>query len=125
MTLRRNFESKKPKILGALLNAVINVLKNSDYNPDIDMRMLDAVKFILIAAHESNDSTFSEDKLKSVLIEKKKQKELSDVFTAPLAKVIFTMVREYVDAHGNSNEPSTVWNGSTTNLFKDSLLKSK
>lgn len=123
--LNREFEAEKPKLLGAILDALVNALGNGDYEPEIDTRLLDAGKFIMrAAAHNNSHLPFSAEKFKEVLTESKKQEEISYALDNPIACAIYYMAQEAKDKSDTKGD-IPVWEGTTSKLLLAVKSKAK
>lgn len=109
------FEQKRPKILGALLDAVSAALKNTDYNKDIDARMLDTCRFIIKAA-DTGSLPFSDDDFIATIMKKRDEANSFEISSEPLANIIYAMVEEKLKTEDNAAEIE-VYSGTTRDLF--------
>ena len=109
------FEQKRPKILGALLDAVSAALKNTDYNKDIDARMLDTCRFIIKAA-DTGSLPFSDDDFIATIMKKRDEANSCEISSEPLANIIYAMVEEKLKTEDNAAEIE-VYSGTTRELF--------
>ena len=114
--IRASFEEKRPKILGAFLDAISAALKNIDYNKDIDTRMLDTCHFIIKAAN-SGLLPFSDDDFIATIVKKRDETNLYDISSDPLANIIYAIVEEKLKTENNAEAEIKVYQGPTRELF--------
>ena len=117
--IRASFDEKRPKILGAFLDAVSAALKNSEYNKDIDARMLDTCRFIIKAA-DTGSLPFSDDDFIATIMKKRDETNFCEISSEPLANIIYAMVEEKLKTEDNAAEIE-VYSGTTRELFEKVL----
>ena len=121
--LNEEFETEKSKLLGAILDSLVNALRNEDYEPEIDTRMIDAGKFIMRAAHDN--PPFTEDEFKSILIESKKQTEFNSALDNPIACVIYHITEDMKENCDATDDDITIWDDTTRKLLMEVISKAK
>ena len=123
--LDEEFETEKSKLLGAILDSLVNALRNEEYEPEIDTRMIDAGKFIMRAAHENPSLPFTEDEFKSILIESKKQAEFNSALDNPIACAIYHITEDMKENCDATDDDITVWDDTTRKLLMEVISKAK
>ena len=117
--IKASFEEKRPKILGAFLDAVSAALKNTDYKKDIDARMLDTCCFIIKAA-DAGSLPFSDDDFIATIMKKRDETNSCEISSEPLANIIYAMAEEKFKSEDNAAEIE-VYSGTTRELFEKVL----
>lgn len=117
--IRASFDEKRPEILGAFLDAVSVALKNTDYNKNIDARMLDTCRFIMKAA-STGKLPFSDDDFITTIMKKRDETNFCEISSEPLANIIYAMVEEKLKTEDNVAEIE-VYSGTTRGLFEKVL----
>ena len=123
--LDEEFEAEKSKLLGAILDSLVNALRNEDYEPEIDTRMIDAGKFIMRAAHDNPSLPFTEDEFKSILIESKKQAEFNSALDNPIACAIYHITEDMKENCDATDDDITVWDDTTRKLLMEVISKAR
>ena len=123
--LNNEFEAEKSKLLGAILDSLVYALRNEDYEPEIDTRMIDAGKFIMRAAHDNPLLPFTEDEFKSILIESKKQEEINSALDNPIACAIYNMTEDMKENCEATDDDMIVWDDTTRKLLIEVISKAK
>ena len=119
--LGTSFGKRSPYILGALLYALSAGLKNKDYQPQADDRMLDASLFVLRVAN-SGVLPFSEDEFREILRNKNEEAEKlnkSKLYDNTLGLILCEMAEEKLKTSPNPDAEIVVWEGKTGDLLKE------
>ena len=117
--LDRDFENERPKILGALLDAVVAALNDNAEVEEPPVRMVDACNFIIKAARNGK-LPFTEEEFRKRLEVKPFDRELEDETAARIVLNIFDDVITEAKKNGASGEV-LIWNDLTSKLHEKVL----
>ena len=120
--LTNEFEREHAYILGALLDSVVKGLQNKDYTPEIDVRMLDASRFIMRAAR-GGELPFSAEQFKQTLLRKKSKADDLELDNDPVARAIYDMAQK--SEKSISENEILVFDGLSSELMKQVREKVK
>ena len=115
-----SFGKRSPYILGALLYALSAGLKNNNYQPQADDRMLDASLFVQRVAN-SGVLPFSEDEFQKILRKKNEEAEKlnkSKLYDNTLGLILCEMAEEKQKTSTSSDAEIVVWGSTTGELLK-------